>query len=283
MAEITRARPLLGTYVSIRVDGLSPAQAHRAVDLAFAEVEQVQRLMSFHDPASDLSRINREAARRPVTVHRQTWQVLARALRIARLSGGRFDPCVAPRMVALGLLPPPEAAPVDPQADWHDVQLLAGHRVRLHRPAWLDLGGIAKGYAVDRALARLRACGAPATCVNAGGDLRLHGPDEQAVAIDGDDAAVRPVILLRNAALATSATGTGGSRGRVSGRPLDGRGARELAPGWRVSVVAPQAWLADALTKVVLADPEADAAMLRRFGAQAFVQWPDGVRQPLAA
>lgn len=286
MPEIERAQPLLGTRVSVRVEGLSPAHAHRAIDLAFAEVTQVQRLMSFHDPASDLSRINREAAFHPVSVHRQTWRVLARALRVAQASGGRFDPCVAPRLVALGVLPRPHAAPrPDVAADWRDVEMLADHRVHLRRPLWLDLGGIAKGYAVDRALARLRACGAICACVDAGGDLRLYGPREQAVALRAphSNPATLPVVMLRDAALASSATDVTEVGAELSGRPLDGRGTRVLPRGWLATVVAPQAWLADALTKVVLSDPLADQSFLKRCGAQVYMQSPAGSWQQSAA
>ncbi|TAM11828.1 MAG: FAD:protein FMN transferase [Nevskiaceae bacterium] len=275
VAEVERARPLLGTFVSMRVGGLPPARAQRAIDLAFAEVQAVQRRMSFHDPDSELSQLNRQAARRAVTVHPQTWRVLARALRIAAASGGSFDPSVAPRLVALGVLPAPaaELAP-DPAADWRDVRLLPGFRVRFRRPLWLDLGGIAKGHAVDRALARLRRCGATTACVDAGGDLRLFGPEEEAVALRGPRGRPRPVVWLRDGALASSAVEP--EDDALSGRVLDGRRGWALAPGRRVTVAAAQAWLADALTKVVLADPPQARDVLARCAAQAWLHTPDG-------
>ena len=66
---MTRARPLLGTCVEIAAEGLPESELDRAVNAAFDVVEFVERLMSFHDPRSDLSRLNRLAAIEPVEVH----------------------------------------------------------------------------------------------------------------------------------------------------------------------------------------------------------------------
>jgi thiamine biosynthesis lipoprotein len=277
MADIERARPLLGTRVAIRVDGLSAGRAHRAIDAAFAEVERVHRLLSFHEPDSELSRINREAAGKPVAVHGVTYAVLRRALRIAAASGGRFDPAVAPRLVALGALPRPSGAPAaDACADWRDVELTAGRRVRFRRQLWLDLGGIAKGYAVDRAAACLRAAGARGACVEAGGDLRVFGARAQPILLRAAPADARSAVLrLRAGALASSAgPGEPSTAEGRAGLPLDGRSGRP-APARSVCVAAACAWLADALTKPVLADPPGSRQLLRTFRAAAFVYLQD--------
>ena len=76
-------RPAMGTLVHVSATG---PDATRAVDAALDSVAQVDRLMSFHDPASELSMLNREAARAPCIVHPWTWAVLRRALRIAEAS-----------------------------------------------------------------------------------------------------------------------------------------------------------------------------------------------------
>src|SRR6185437_14298893 len=90
-SEVRRARPLLGTFVEIAVDGWCADSAHCAIDAAFAAIEEVQRRMSFHDPASTLSRLNREAAQRAVPVDAWTFAVLRAAARVHRVSGGAFD------------------------------------------------------------------------------------------------------------------------------------------------------------------------------------------------
>ncbi len=275
MAEIERARPLLGTRVAIRVAGLGDAAAHRAIDRAFDEIEAVQSAMSFHAVESELSRINREAWRGAVQVGPRTQRVLGLALRVAAASEGRFDPSVAGRLVELGALPePPDAPQPDPAADWRDVALTEAGRVRYRKPLWLDLGGIAKGYAVDRAVACLYAAGVRSGCVDAGGDLRVFGPGEHAVLLrDAASADGMPILRLRACAVASSAApgSLPGACGARCGLPLDGRRGTPILGGLTVSVVAPRAWIADALTKVVLADAGRSSNALRAFGASAFV------------
>ncbi|MEO5558152.1 MAG: FAD:protein FMN transferase, partial [Dokdonella sp.] len=173
---IRRSRPWLGTFVDIRVDGLDDEMAISAIEAAFAEVAAVHRLMSFHEATSDLSRLHRDAVRKPVAVDARTYEVLRAALRFSEESQGCFDPTIAARLVEWKRLPRPlDAASADPLANWRDIELLDDVRVRFKRALWLDLGGIAKGYAVDRALAVLQATDASAACVNAGGDLRRFG------------------------------------------------------------------------------------------------------------
>ena len=103
-AEIRRARPLLGTLVEVRATAPTAAQAKRALHAAFAAVVRVQELMSFHDPASDLSRLNRAAARQAVRVHAWTHLVLRRAQKLHAATGGLFDIATAPALVRGGWL-----------------------------------------------------------------------------------------------------------------------------------------------------------------------------------
>src|SRR5471032_482473 len=162
--ETRRARPWLGTIVDIRVRGLKEKHALRAIEAAFDEIAAVHALMSFHDPESELSLLNRCAAETSTPVGSRTREVLDLALTIARESDGRFDPTVAADLVGWGFLPAPRGGrPPEPGASWRDVQL-EGDLVRFARPLWIDLGGIAKGYAVDRAIERLLCEGATDAC-----------------------------------------------------------------------------------------------------------------------
>ena len=172
--ERRRARPLLGTFVEVSAVFPAGADADRAVGRAFAAVEAVQRRMSFHDPASDVARLNREAARRAVAVHRDTVAVLRWSLEVAAASAGAFDITVAGELVRWGRLPALAGIPANPSGTWRDIELDEDDgTVRFHRPVVIDLGGIAKGYAVDRAIESLAEAGAQRCCVNAGGDLRV--------------------------------------------------------------------------------------------------------------
>src|SRR5262245_61465476 len=120
-----RARPLLGTLVEIRV---AAGGEPRAVERAFDAVERVERLMSIHDPQSELSAVNRSAHRSPVAVDAWTFDVFRLALELHRRSAGAFD-C---------------AAPLSAGVSSADIALSAPGRVYFRRPLRVDFGGIAK-------------------------------------------------------------------------------------------------------------------------------------------
>ena len=273
LPKIERARPLLGTSVAIRVHGMQEGEGHRAINEAFDEVAHVHRLMSFHEPVSDVSRLNREAVGRSLEVDPATFTVLQQAEEISRLSGGCFDITIAPELVRQGALPSPVCTYIpDSQATWRDVVLEADNHVRFRRALWIDLGGIAKGYAVDRALEKLRARGAVQASVNAGGDLAVFGPHVERVLLTPgrlpDDAL--PVLEIENAAVASS--GVSSPASDSSNAPhVDGRSRVPIQSRCFVSVVAERCMIADALTKVVMALQEQSEPHLRNYGASAHV------------
>ncbi|TXI09706.1 MAG: FAD:protein FMN transferase, partial [Rhizobium sp.] len=238
-----RARPLLGTRVAIRLSG-APSPANNAlIDEAFRIVGEIHRLMSFHETGSDLHRLNKRAAHETVEVAPHTWRVLSFAQEISRASAGVFDVTVARELALAGTLPSFEGM-TEPskEASWQDVELLPGHRVRYRRPLWMDLGGIAKGYAVDCASNFLRDAGAVQGCVNAGGDLLVFGPAaEQVHLLSATRSGQMPVLEVSNAAVASS----GGDGAHYNGM------TRRLVDRQRLaSVVAPDCMAADALSKV---------------------------------
>jgi thiamine biosynthesis lipoprotein len=273
-----RARPLLGTLVELTARGPSLATLDAAVSGAFAEIEEVHRLMSFHEEDSELSRLNREAATRAVAVDRRTWEVLRLALEIAAASRGAFDPTIAPTLVRWGFLPPLAApAPREEAGGWKAIRLLPGRRVLFRRPLWLDLGGIAKGYAVDRACAVLRAHGVRDFVVNAGGDLRVgESPETVYVRDPAAPSTLLPLAVVRGAAVATSATYFARrleKEGLVHPlvTPATLRPARLAAS---VSVIAPDCATADALTKVVAVRGALSSSLRRRFAADCLTFGP---------
>jgi len=240
---INRARSLLGTIVSIRVRG-----TEAAVRAAFAAIESIHLLMNAHSEIGDLAQINRQAHRRTLRVHPWTFEVLSCANAISEASAGAFD-------VTLRRL----------GASYGDIVLLPGKRVRLRRPAQLDLGGIAKGFAVDRAVDALRRFGAQSGSVNAGGDLRIFGEVSQTIRIrlPGNPALAVPLFAAREQSFATSGSYFGSLQ-------EDARFGRELCADHSVTVRAPTCMVADALTKVVAAlGPQAD--VLKRFHASAYL------------
>jgi thiamine biosynthesis lipoprotein len=242
-------------------------------------VDVVQRLMSFHEDASDVSRANRDALARPVQVHPHTYAVLRQAQAIADASAGVFDICVAGRLVEWGILPPPRAVGrPDPGASWRDIELGPEHTLRFHRPLWIDLGGIAKGYAVDRAIEAIAPAGARRCIVNAGGDLRVAGRGTQRVLLDAerDPADSVPVLEIENLGLASSSGLRHRRRhgDRPAGPHVHGRTRSVIGARSFVSVVAPTCIVADALTKVVMAQRRRALPVLQRHGAAAYWHSP---------
>lgn len=246
-----RARPLLGTLVEIEARGRAAA---RAVEAGFAAVARVQQLMSRFDPASDISRLNAAPLGQPVQLDIATASVLALGAELQSASGGQFS-------CTLGASPATGAMPA-----W----TMAGNSLCKHAPVRFDLGGIAKGYAVDCAIEAMLALmggeGAELALVNAGGDMRHAGIEPVQVALrePGAPARIARVLTLANAALASSAVGglapEAGAAPRITSGPgIPGTGqGRGLPPDAGATVLAPTCMHADALTKVVLlcGDPE---------------------------
>jgi FAD:protein FMN transferase len=277
---VERAQPWLGTLVRIRVEGLPLADAHRAIDAAFEEIAAVHRMMSFHEAASDVSRLNAHAHRRPVPVHPWTVDVLQWASTFSSRSRGCFDISVGAELVDWQFLPPPSGETRRPEGSWRDIEVRSDGTVRFHRPLWIDLGGIAKGYAVDRATESLRRGGAVLSVVNAGGDIRVSGPRSERIALEVDSqftANALPLIELKDGSVASS-FGRPRQRwhqGLRYGPHVDGL-QRAPSPTDRfVSVIAQQCVVADALTKVVMAKGPESGNLLRHFGASAHFCDPD--------
>lgn len=282
--SLQRARPLLGTIVEITAAGLPGHDLDAAIEAAFAAVEKVHRLMSFHDPASDVSRLNCEAAIRPVAVDAWTFAVIEAATDLHRRSRGLFDVTVAAALQDLGLLPrlePSFYAPSEGSATGEAIEILPGRRIRFrHAGMRIDLGGIAKGFAVDRARQTLQAHGATGGFINAGGDLAAFGPRPAPVHIRDPREPRRVLgrIEIMNEALAS----TGGrfdpfgSTEVTAPAVIDARTQQPAHAVAGVTVRASSCMVADALTKVVMIVGEAASDLLDRFSASALLVLPTG-------
>ncbi len=259
---IRRCQPLLGTFVELTLDGGSEKALQQEAGKAFQTIRSIQRMMGFHDPESDVSRLNQCAHIAPLRVHPWTHQVIAEAIKLSQETEGAFDITVAPKLVKWGYLPRHKPfSPLQEAGAWQHIELLPDSHVRFHAPLQIDLGGIAKGYAVDKAIDFLATRGIKQATVNAGGDLRVHGSQTQTVAIRNPNApqsTLPPTVMLRPA-VATSAAYYARKRigiSRVSPivHPVTGRA---LTNNTSVSVFAPTCMEADAMTKAVLLAPQA--------------------------
>lgn len=272
--SLRRSQPLLGTLVDITVTGDRDTRLARALEDGFRAVAEVHRLMSFHEPESDVSRLNREALHHAAEVDARTWTVLDAARRVSEASDGSFDVTVASLLVKWGLLPATRNHDsIDATTCWRDIELLDGNRIRFAQPLLIDLGGIAKGFAVDQAIEVLRASGVETACVNAGGDLRVYGSAAEPLYVRHPQFKGRLIDAgrLRDEAAATSSDTD--TRERRSAGWIGQHvhpGTRRACDGFAsVTVRASSCMLADALTKVVLCDPERAVEVLAQFSASA--------------
>ncbi|QQO34415.1 FAD:protein FMN transferase [Bradyrhizobium diazoefficiens] len=279
--SIRRARPLLGTFVEIEIAGAPRSEMDGAIDTAFDAVAQVHRLMSFHEPDSDVGRLNSEAGTRPVSVHAWTFRVLETAVELHRRSGGCFDITIAPALQAIGLLPAlkDKSAPALRSPD--AIELLPDREVRFRSTdVMIDLGGLAKGFAVDRAVAVLRDLGIPCGMVNAGGDLRAFGAQTRTVHIRDPRHPSRSVcsIEVTDEALASTARRVDLVDGDESGSSavIDPATQRPVSLIDGATVRARSCMVADALTKVVMISGTDAGELLESYKAGALLISADG-------
>jgi thiamine biosynthesis lipoprotein len=255
-----------------------------AIDAAFDAISAVHNLMSFHESESDVGRLNRLAWAQPVHVHAWTWQVLDMAADLHRRSAGAFDVTVASVLQDLGLLPRHHAE--RPSTATHkvtaaDIELLPGRRVRFkHRETRIDLGGIAKGFAVDCAMRVLHRHGMRRALINAGGDIAAFGPDPCGIDVrhPRDPSRAMCRISLRDTALASSGSYFDPfvSSEPVGSAVIDPRSRHVVQTVAGATVRAHSCMLADALTKVVMVAGRGAGQLLDDYGADAIIVYADG-------
>ena len=180
----------MGATFSVVLYGSDQASMNQAIDAAFEEAHRLDALLSNYRPASEWSRINREAAARPLTVSPELFRLLSDCIEYSRAREGTFDLTVGPLMRAWGFWGGGRRVPSPDQI--HDALELVGYRhvelntrnrtVRFDRPGVeIDRGGVGKGYAVDRMVEVLRSRGVRNALVAASGSsiFGLGNPPEE--------------------------------------------------------------------------------------------------------
>jgi thiamine biosynthesis lipoprotein len=179
---LSREEAIMGTAVRVELWCDERASGEAAIAAVMAEMHRIDRTMSPHKPDSELSVINRDAGNLPVGLSDEMFDLLIRSVQMSRLSGGAFDITYA----SVGQLydyrqsiKPSEAALAQARAAIGYQNLVldpATRSVRFARPGMrIDLGGFAKGHAVDRGAAILRRHGIANAIVTAGGDSHVVG------------------------------------------------------------------------------------------------------------
>ncbi len=270
---IRRARPLLGTIVEI---GVAP-EYDTAIEAGFTEILRIHKLMSFHENTSDLAKLRRAEAGETITVDRDTVAVLRIAAELSDATGGLFNVAIGRQLVRTRFLPRMDAEHLGCfTGDASDIEIIDDCSVRLRRRLLIDLGGIAKGYATDLAVAALQLAGVTSGIVNAGGDLRVFGDDPVPIHIrnagnkrDECQSGYSAQFMIQNCAVASSENVH--DRRRINGQittPHIGRNAHSVIANHAVTVVADTCVIADAMTKVAMVDCKLADKILAKYGGQ---------------
>jgi len=245
-------------------------QAQAAAEAAFERIKQLNAILSDYEGDSELTRLTRTAGQgQEVQVSDDLWQVLKRSQALAARTQGAFDVTAGPyislwrRTRRIFQLPIPERMVEAKKAVGYEKMILheRAHKVTLLAPKMrLDLGGIAKGYAVDQALTVLRTRGIKRALVAGSGDLAVgHPPPGQPgwrieiAPHDAPNAPPQKFALLRNMALATS--GDVFQHVEIEGKRyshiIDPRTGRALTDHSLVTIIAPDCTTADSLATAV--------------------------------
>lgn len=255
------SRPFMGTVFHITVYSLSQGNAEEAVFKAFEQIEKLEETLSFYRENSELNQLARRAFNESVTASPDLLEVLEAALYWSRQTGGAFDCTVRPFITLWhsrgkeGLLVSADEIAETRNRIGHDKVLINSRlrSVRLNAPEMqLDLGGIAKGFAADKALKSLKQDGFSMALIDAGGDLRLGdsppGREGWLITLDSSDNGPSR-LQLKNAAVATSGDKykyyeIEGIRYSHIVNPATGRGMTDHR---QVTVISGDAQTADAL------------------------------------
>jgi thiamine biosynthesis lipoprotein len=264
----------MGTIARVTLD--DPRRG--AFEAAFAALRRVDAAMSLYRPESALVRVNRRAAERAEPVDDELFACLARARALSELTAGAFDATILPLLRSWGAYPELGYLPVG-RADavgWRGLVLDASRRtVRFAREGMaVDLGGIAKGYALDRARTALVEAGARSAVLDLGGNLALvgAGPDDGwRIAVRDPrrpEVGVGTLVLDRDLAVSTSgnyARDFATEGWRTPSHVFDPRTGRPVRSDLAVTVWTRDAADGDALsTALLVLGPSGAAEVLAR-------------------
>ncbi len=256
---------IMGTRIVVELYHDDPAVARRGVNAVLKEMRRIDTTMSPFIASSELSRVNREAAQHPVRVSEELFELLQRARRVSDLTGGAFDVTFASVGYLYdyrkGVRPDDEQrSAATTLINYHQLKLDPAQRtVQFGQPGMrIDLGGIAKGHAVDRCMMLLEQLGIHNALVRAGGDSRVSGdrwgrPWTIGIRDPRDREGVVAVIPLIDVAVSTSGDyerffEQDGVRYHHIINPRTGDSARGLQS---VTIIGPDSTTSDALSTSV--------------------------------
>ena len=276
-------RPLMGTIFTITCHGPDKASANAAADAAFQRASEINAVASDYIADSEMLKLSGKTGQSNA-ISPSLFDLLQRAMHFARLTDGSFDPTLGPLTKLWretrrnGKLPTSSTLESAKNASGYRLLTLdpTASTVNLTRSGMrLDLGGIAKGYAADAMFEAMKSRGFPATCIAAGGDLRLGDPPPEKTAWmigikNSDKETISEQVALSNCAVSTSGdlqqyVEIDGVRYSHIVNPATGLG---LINQFVITVIAADATTSDALaTAACVAGPERAEALALIWGA----------------
>jgi len=257
---------LMDTEVEI----ILPQGSEEDFAAAFDEMKRIEKLMNVHVPESEISRVNRLASKEAVQIDKEIFEILKESVEYSTLTSGAFDVSIRPLSALWGergkLKEIPEVKEIEgklPLVNYKNIILDERNQtVEFKKKSMaLDLGGIAKGYALDRAIKVLKGRGIKEALINAGGDIRVMGERLWKIGLQHPrkENEVLAVIELKDQAIATSGDYQRyfikeGKRYHHIINPETGYPADKCMS---VTILAPQATQADILTtSIFILGPE---------------------------
>lgn len=281
MRLYTSVHPAMGTEYAVYLYARSCEEAEAAAMPAFNEIDRIDELLSNYREDSELSRINRDAARAEVTVDPEVFRFVNAALEWSRRSGGAFDMTVGKLMKTWGFFGASGKVPSDAeiaharnQVGWQKVKLDCDRRtVRfLSEGIEFDPGGIGKGYAVDRAALVLRRNGVERALISSGSSTiyALGAPHglpgwKIQVPVPGNEERTISTVLLRDTSLSTANRSQKYfvESGRLYGSIMDPRTLRPSEGTLQATAIADSALDSDVLSNVLFVlGPEEGSRLL---------------------
>jgi FAD:protein FMN transferase len=270
----------MGTTVEISLMGSDEEEARKAAMVAFQEIKRIERLMGPKNESGDVYRINQSAGMEWVNVSPETMKVIHKAKEISTLSEGAFDITVAPLTqiwrIAREKGVPPSADEVKKLLElvnFRGILIAPEDKILLKKKGMaIDLGGIAKGYAVDKAFEILQSLGYQNIIVNAGGDLRVGGKRLNHPWIIGIQHPRESQKLMARVSLSDSALATSGNyekffmyQGKRYGHIFNPKDGFPTEACQSVSIIDKDCMAADALaTAVFVLGPEKGYALCQK-------------------
>jgi len=274
MPPVTLARHAMATRFEIVLPGENPAALRAAGEEALAEIEGLEARLSLFQASSEIAHVNARAAREPVRITPEVFELLQWARRLHEESGGAFDITIAPLVQCWGFMggsgrvpAADELAEARARVGMSLVHLNpADFTVRFAREGvMLDLGAIGKGWAIERAAAILRDAGVTSALVHGGTSTVQalgHPPEaecwrialERPAAVPGGPTSLLATVLLKDEAMSVSAVHGKffQAKGRTYGHILDPRTGEPAAGAVLAAVVLPSATETDALSTALL-------------------------------